>query len=430
MSSLAFRWLRKVVDVREGEVRAMFWACGCFFCILSCWYVLRPIRETMGVRQDVDKLPRLYWGTFFLTLAVTPLFSLLVNRTSRERFVPIVYHFFAANIGIFAWILWNVEGDTRIWVYRAFYIWSSMFTLFAVSVFWGLLADLLQDGQGKRLFGFVAAGGSLGAILGSFLSKDFVKHTGIEWLLLGAACLLEIAILCFFGLLRASRTFVRGEGPPPRAPDLVAAASGIRDVVRSRYLGALCLFMLLFTAGSTFLYFTQARIVDALGKNDRETVSTFAGIDLYVNGVSFLLQCFATGRIIRALGMPATMSVLPAVSCAGFAILAGAPALLAVMLFQVARRGADFAVSKPGRDLLFMVVPREQKYTSKSFIDTFVYRGGDLLASAAVTWLQSTTSNPVFSFSVAGLSCSLALLGVAWWLGREQERRAGLEVAR
>ncbi|MFN0205234.1 MAG: NTP/NDP exchange transporter [Planctomycetota bacterium] len=429
MNARVQSWLQRAVDVRPHEKRTLLWSTAFFFCLLSSWYILRPIRESMGVSQDVNKLPRLYWGTFILTLLATPLFSLLVNRYTRERFVPIVYHFFAANIIAFSFVLWNVEADARIWTYRIIYIWSSMFILFSISVFWGLMADIYQDAQGKRMFGFIAAGGSLGGVLGSFLTKDLVPRIGIEWMLLIAAAVLECGVLCFYQFIRAARrdfdkNDVHVERAPPADPAMAAAIHGVRTVAESRYLTILCLFMLLFTAASSFAYFTQSRIVDSVSKEEKQTTAIFAQMDLYINIVAFVLQFVATARLIRWAGVPAALGAVPIISFIGFALLSGYPSLTILFLFQIARRGGDFAFTKAARDLLYTVVPWREKYTAKTFVDTFVYRGGDMLAAVAAEMIQQSSSRPMLALSIAGLVVSIPWIGIAFWLGREQERRA------
>lgn len=428
-----FTILRRVVDVREHEVRALFWACAYFFFLLGSWYVLRPIREEMGVK-DVEKLPTLYLGTLVVTFLATPVFSLLVSRFTRERFIPIVYHALAAMILLFAGALLFITGDLRVHVYRAFYVWTSMFNMFAVSVFWGYLADILSDRQGKRLFGFIASGGTIGAIAGSLFTKEIVREVGIEKLLIAAALLLEAGVFCFYRLA-ASAASVRDSGtadggtaraaPAPAGRIAGASAlSGIRRVFQSPYLLGVCVYMLLFTAGSTFVYFSQSEIVAKAASRPEDRTRLFAEIDMYVNIATLILQLFATGRLIRWIGMPLTMAILPALTCGGFVGLAMAPSLALLFWFQVGRRGSDYAIAKPARDLLYTVVTREEKYTSKSFIDTFVYRGGDALAAWGRDWLKSQSAHPAtfVAFFAAGLSILWLFLAVA--LGRAQERRA------
>ncbi|MBI3820401.1 MAG: MFS transporter [Planctomycetes bacterium] len=419
------RFLRRVVDVREGEVRALLWAAGYFFFLLGSWYVLRPIREEMGVAQDIDKIAYLYLGSLGVTFAATPIFGMLVRKFTRERFIPIVYHVLTINILLLAAALWGAPADWRIGLYRVIYIWTSTFNLFAVSVFWGYMADVMDDARGKRLFGFIAAGGTLGGIAGSFITKEVVQQFGIPALMIFAAVALEAGVFCFYRFSSAARGFIADrEARPPSAPVAAGAVAGIGKVARSPYLLVLCVYMLIFTAGSTFVYFEQSEIVAKTASRPEERTRLFATIDLYVNIASFALQSLATGFLIRKFGMSATMALLPALTCCGFLGVGLAPSLGMIFWFQVARRGSDYAIAKPCRDLLFTVLSREEKYSSKSFIDTFVYRGGDAIAAWGRNWMKGSVAHPAAFIAYFATGLSVIWLFIALWLGREQERRA------
>lgn len=425
-----FKILRRVVDVRENEVRALLWASAYFFCLLGSWYILRPIREEMGVRQDVEKLAYLYLGTLAVTFIATPLFAILVNRFTRERFIPIVYRALAAMILLFAVLLWTAPETWKISIYRGFYVWSSMFTLFAVSVFWGYLADIMADAQAKRLFGFIAAGGTAGGLAGSFLTGEIVREVGISNLLIIAAVMLEIGLFCFRKLSIAARDggFSKQEDAAEVREVRASAVSGIRKVFASRYLMILCVYMLLFTMGSTFIYFQQSEIIAKTSTNPEERTRLFAEIDKYVNGITLILQGLAVGRLIGWLGLPAVIVILPIVSCGGFVGLASAPAVAILFWFQVSRRASEFSFAKPSRDLLFTVVTREEKYSSKTFIDTFIYRGGDALTAWGRDALKKEYPPAVLAWIAAVLSFLWIFISI--WLGREQERRARSGVAK
>lgn len=425
--------------IGRNELRATFWAAAYFFFLLGGWYVLRPLREEMGVRQDVDKLPHLYFGTLILTILVTPFYSALVARLPRERFIPIVYHVLAANIVAFSLALRFSPEDWRIALYRGFYIWSSMFNMFAISVFWGCMADIFKNVQGRRLFGLIAAGGTAGGIAGSYVTGESVKAIGIENLMLVAAVVVEVCIVCFRQLMRAARADgVAGTDPlmatagPAKTSLARDSVRGMETVARSPYLLVVCLYMLLFTAGSTFVYFEQSEIVARQSVNSEERAALFSRIDFYVNVAALGLQLFAIGPLIAALGMPVTMAIMPLVTCGGFLGLGFAPSLAMLTWFQVARRGGEYAVAKTTRDLLYTVVSREEKYSAKGFIDTFVYRGGDLLAAWGRDFIKSNagTASPAFVVAMAGAIVSVAWCGVAVWLGVRQERMARSETAR
>jgi len=426
------RRLRRLVDVRENEVHALFWACAYFFSLLCAYYILRPLRDEMGIAGGVKNLPWLFTGTFLGMLAAVPLFSAAVARYPRRVFIPLAYRFFALNIlGFFA-LFWSGIGTE--WVARAFFIWSSVFNLFVISVFWSYMADLFRNEQGRRLFGFIAAGGSLGALAGPALTATLAGPLGTRNLLLVSAVLLEFAVLCVNRLNRWSAAqhpasepgaprAMGHSGPSPDGDARIGGGilAGFGNVARSRYLSGIALFILLFTLTSTFLYLEQARIVRDSSDDPALRTATFAQIDLLVNGLTLAIQTLLTGRLIRRLGVGVALAIVPLLTGAGFALLAAAPQLTVLMIFQGLRRAADYAVTRPAREILFTVVPREDKYKSKNFIDNVVYRGGD----AASGWLFAGLGALGFGLgAMAGavLAASMAWCGLAAWLARRQER--------
>ena len=417
--------LRRLVDLRPGEGGAALSGFGYFFSLLAGYYLLRPIREEMGIRGGVETLHWSFTATFAVMMAAIPAYSALVARVPRTRAVPIVYRFFLLNLLLF-FALFRLEVAPA-WVARAFFVWLSVYNLFVVSVFWSLMADVFTSEQARRLFGFVAAGGTAGAIAGPALVLGLARPLGIPGLVLLSAAFLEVAA-------RSARYLAAGaparEGPGPAdareagegaAPVGGTVLSGIGAVFRSPYLAAIATHVLLFTLASTFLYLTQARIVaDALGDSTRRT-QLFAGVDLAVSVAQLATQTFATGRILSGLGLGAGLSVVPILSGAGFALLAAAPSLWAVGAFQTIRRAAHFAIERPAREVLFTVVSREERYKSKAFIDTVVYRGGDALGA----WGQAGLAGAglgVAALSAAALPLAAASLGLALWLARRERR--------
>lgn len=371
--------LRRVLKLQPGELAAVLWAFIYFFCLLSSYYILRPLRDAMALEGGVGDLPWLFTGTFLVMLLAVPLYGWIVARFPRRRFVPLIYHFFAANLLIF-FLLLGLE-EIRVPVARAFYIWVSVFNLFVVSVFWSFMADLFRNEQGKRLFGLIAAGGSLGALLGPALTAALAVPLGPAKLLVVSALLLEIAVFCVFRLLRAvgpQTTKRQMEGEPERIGG--SLIEGIPLIWRSPYLVAICLYILFFTTTSTFLYFEQAHLIAALFEDISERARIFALIDLLVAVLTLTIQIFVTGRVILRFGMAPSLAFLPVFTFLGFLCFALFPQLAVLVAFQSLRRAANFAVSKPAREVLFTVLPRAEKYKAKSVIDTLVYRGGDALS--------------------------------------------------
>jgi ATP:ADP antiporter, AAA family len=271
---------------------------------------------------------------------------------------------------------------------RAFFIWTSVYNLFVVSVFWGFMADIFRHEQGARLFGFIAAGGSAGALAGPLLTTWLVKPLGTANLLLVSALLLEVSVQCVLALHRwAARAHTvrpsqRAAGERPLGGDFL---SGIRLVFESRFLLALCLYVIFLTSTATLLYFEQAKIVLHASGDPRVRTALFARIDLVVNLLTLFVQAFVTGRLVRRAGIQFGLGLLPVLTILGFAALGAAPTLFVLMAVQAVRRAAHYGIERPAREILFTDVNREERYKSKSFIDTFVYRASD----AASAWMSS-----------------------------------------
>ena len=418
------RILQRVVDVEPDEVQALALSCLYFFCILSAYYVIRPIRDEMGVAGGVENLPWLFTGTLLGMVALNPPFAALVMRLPRRLFVSITYRFFMANLFIFYLLLQGTTGVQNIWVGRFFYIWTAIFNLFVVSVFWGFMADTFSSSQGRRLFGFIGAGGTLGGILGSGITAALAQKLGPFALLFVSIFLLEIGVQSMQGLSRLSESFRDRQGAISNAAPIGGKVwSGLTHVWQSPYLLGICAYMLLFTVLSTFLYFAQADIIGRAFTNRAARTSLFAQIDLWVNVLTLVTQLFLTGRIVKALGVAFTLTLVPLLTVFGFATLGFVPALAVVVTFQVLRRAGNFAVARPAREILFTVIPREDKFKTKSFIDTFVYRLGD----QAGAWTSGLMR--FMGLSVAGTALVALPISVIWmisglWLGRKQETLA------
>jgi AAA family ATP:ADP antiporter len=425
------RLLGRVVAVRPAELEALLWSFAYFFCLLAGYYVLRPLRDEMGVAGGVRNLQWLFTATFVVMLAAVPVFGAMVARLPRRRFIPLIYHFFVANIAIF-WLLLTFDVG-KIHVARVFFVWISVFNLFAVSVFWSFMADKFGSEQGKRLFGFIAAGGSAGALLGPALTVGLAVAMGPVNLLIIAALFLELAVLC---ARRLESTAPCGKdaaatatlGPAADAPPEAAALgggwlAGIAMLLRSPYLAGIALWVTLLSLAGTFLYFQQANIVAAASDDPAVRTRIFASIDLAIGILTIIVQFFATGRLIARFGVGRAAAALPLVFALGFAILAFAPMLFTVIAFQAIQRAANFAISNPAREILFTVLGREEKYKAKNVIDIVVFRGADALSG----WLFAVLRGAGLELSAISLA-TVPLAGLwlvlALALGRAQERRA------
>ncbi len=412
------RLLQRVVEVRPDEVRALLLSCGYFFCILSAWFIMRPIREQTGVAGGINNLPWLYTGTLIATLLVHPPFAALVARLPRRTFVTIANRFFLSNVLIFFGLFQTLPESQLVWLGRVFFVWTSVFSLFVTSVFWSFMVDVFRTDQAKRLFGFIGFGGTLGSITGAALTATLAPRIGPVYLFLVSAVLLELAVQCVRRLSAVSSAGTTAGGTPA-GEALIGGRTlaGIKHVMQSPYLLNICLYMLLFTIGSTVLYFQQAQIALQSFSDRAGQTAFFARIDLAVNILTLLTQAFLTGRLIKALGVSITLALLPALTVIGFLALGTFPILAVFVVFQVLRRAGEYAVARPTREVLYTVLDREDKYKAKHFIDTFVYRGGDQVGAWSMRGLTALGLGFAGAAYLAA-PVAAAWLGIALWLGR------------
>ncbi|MDQ7970734.1 MAG: MFS transporter, partial [Oxalicibacterium faecigallinarum] len=389
-----------------------------FFCLLGGYYLLRPLRDAMGLAGGADELQWLFTATFLAMLALVPVFGTLVSRFPPRRFVPIAYRFFTASILLFSVL---IATDTKgIWVGRIFFVWISVFNLFVISIFWSVLADCFSNAQGRRLFGFIAAGGTAGTFFGPMLAATLVTTIGPVALTVTAALLLEVALQCFYRLYPKNEAFASGNTMP--RPIGGGVFAGLSLITRSPYLMALCGYLLLHTAASTFLYFEQGRIVEAAFGDTASRTRFFALVDLGVSTLTLILQICITGRLIKRFGLATALLVLPIASALAFAAVALSPTILVLAAAQSLRRAFDYAIARPAREVLFTVIRREAKYKAKNAIETVVYRGGDAISG----WISAGLG--MLGIGFAGLALLAIPLAGVWasvslWLARRQEKQ-------
>lgn len=418
---LFLRLVRKAVDVRAEEVRALVLGFIYYFLILSSYYVIRPIRDDFGAAGGIENLPWMFTGTLVVMLIANALFAGLVARFSRRRFIPIVYRFLIANLLLFLVLLLTISKGNQVWVGRAFFIWTSVFNLFVISVFWAFMVDVFSSDQGKRLFGFISVGGTLGAIVGAAITATLVRKVGTVNLLLISAALLELSAQCVRFFPQTAPAIEKET--KAEAPVGGGIWAGIVHNVRSPYLLGISSYMLLYAITSTLLYFQQVGIAASAFPDRPARTAFFAQIDLVVNVLTILCQALLTGRLLKWFGVGTTLAILPAMSVLGFTAMGVKATLALLVIFLVLRRAGNFAIARPARETLFTVLPREDKYKSKNFIDTVVYRTGDQIgawSSGALTWS---------GLGLTGVSFVAAPIAAVWlfvslWLGRKQSAMA------
>lgn len=420
------RYVAKLVTVEEGEWRATLLAFAFFFFLLASYFVLRSIRDAVGVAAGTANLPWLFTGTLVATLLANPLYATLVSKLPVRRFIPIVYRIFALLLVVFSATLALSGPAQEKFLGPAFWIFISVFSLFVPSVFWGFMADTFYSEQGKRLYGFIGVGGTLGGMFGSKLTALLATTVGTPVLMLMSVVLLECGVQVLRKFPQSFRAETRDREAEARSVGGNSLA-GITHVFGSPYLLGICLFMLLFTIGTTVLYFQQAEIVGARFA-DRESRTAFlANIDFYVQLLTVLAQLFISGRVIKWLGVGMTLAILPLMSVIGFGALGMYSSLSLFVAFNVLRRAGNYAFANPGREVLFAVIPPEDKYKAKNFIDTFAYRSGDQIGAWSYA-LMSGAGLALSSIALVAAPMSAVWLLVALWLGRRHTQMQKAEL--
>jgi AAA family ATP:ADP antiporter len=415
--------LGSLIDFQnDDEPRGMLQATLYGFCIMFSYYILRAVRDEISA-ADRGNLQILWTAVFFVMILAVQAYSWVASRYSRGVFVPIANRFFiACLIAFWASLVFMPEG-ARPWIDRVFYVWTSVFALFVVTVFWGLVADCFDNDQGKRLFGFIAIGASVGGILGSTATSFLAVRVEVFYLLLIACIPLEIASW-FAGALHRNfgtgQIRVEGEAERPLAGN---SWSGMKAVFASPYLMAIAGFIALMTFASTILYFAQSFLLyDAI--TDRGVRTAFlARMDLVVNVLTILLEVYLTARIIRWFGVGVALAIVPVAVAVGFVAIGLWPTLWTLVVVQVIYRAGRYGLTKPAREVLFTVVSREEKYKSKAFIDAAVYRGGDLVSG----WIYAGAA--AVGLTIGSIALLAAPMGAIWAivairLGRRGEARA------
>ncbi|WP_339499014.1 MFS transporter [Pseudomonas silesiensis] len=413
---IVLKWL----DVRPAERTALMLGFAFHFCVLASYYLVRPLRDALGLEGGADKLQWLFTATFVVMLLMVPLFGALVSRLPAIRFVPLIYRLIALSMLVFGGLIANHVAPVG--VGRVFFVWISIYNLFIVSIFWSVLVDRFSSEQGRRLFGFIAAGGTLGTFIGPLLAATMATRLGPVALTLAAALLLEAAVRCYQALL--SRT--QSQSGSRLLDDRRLGGSmlaGITLIVRSRYLLGLVLFMLLHTSAATLLYFEQGRIVAGSYADVASRTQFFAVVDLMVSALTLVFQLLLTAPLIRLIGVGGALAALPLATIVAFSAMALAPVPTTVALAQGLRRAVEFAIVRPAREVLWTVVSREEKYKAKNVIETLVYRGGD----AASGWLSAGLTALGAGFGLVALVI-VPFAGLwGWlclWLARRQQQRA------
>ena len=415
------RIVKAATKIERNELRATVLSFAFVFVLMTAYFILRPVRDSLSSDWTDAQLSALWTSTFVISIIAVSLYGAVISRMRFRIILPSVYTFFAITFVAF-YVAGRMLGDNDL-VNRAYYVWLSVFSLFHLSVFWTFMSGLYNKEQAKRLFAIIAMGASAGAIVGPSIPTFFADKIGNLNLLLIAAVLLMLPIFFIFQL---ERLRISDLGNEDVQTDLSVEQklnsnplSGFRTFISNPYLLAIGLFIIFYVVMNTFIYFELRKM---LGDFDREVRTQIWGaIDLAVNSIAFLVALFATGRLATRFGMPTTLALIPAFMIGGWAVVALSPVLAVLVGLQVARRAGNYAVTRPGREMLFTAVDADTRFKAKPVIDIVVYRGGDMLTAWFYTFLTTTVA-----LGTAGIALVAAAVAAVWaasgvYLGRRYD---------
>ncbi len=427
--SPAARILQRLAQIEPEERPAVAAAFVLFFCVLCGYFMLRPVRETIGTVLGEKEVEDLFVATWLGSIAVIPIYGLACSHLPRAVVLAAVYALFGGSLLVLAGEMSADPGNVA--AARFFYVWISIFNLFVVSVFWTLMVDRSTSEQAKRLFGVIAAGGTIGGLIAPVLTDFLIGRVGRTGVLIASASMFAVAILCQMILLRLWRRSPKAasaDSPIKERPIGGNPFAGITQVLRSPYLLGFCLFVFLLASVTTFLYFDQLRLVKEAFPNEDDRTQVFARIDFVVQAVTLFTQLFFTGRIASRLGVVVLLVSVPLAMLGGFLTLALISNFWVLAVVMVIRRAGEYALTRPGREILFTSVDTETKYKAKNFIDVVVYRGGDALSSQVRGGLKaSDMSTAALALVGAGLALLWAFVGL--WLARRHDAQPAAEGA-
>jgi len=417
------RAFKALAVIEDFELRAVVLSMLYFLFLFGSYSVVKPVRDAMGTVYGVKHLQELFTATFLASLVFAPLYSGLASRLRLTTFLPWVYGFIAASVLAFFGLFRSVTDPQQLhWVAAAFYVWVSTFNMLIISVFWSFMADIFSRTQAKRLFGFIAAGGTIGGILGPLIATVLGKTVGNNGLMIISAAGFVVTAMLVRVLSREKAKLASVDAEAQQTSLDHKLSGGLFDgfllLLRSPYLLLIAVFLLLMTWISTIVYFQLGDLITKDFASPDERTRAYAVIELAVNSLAVVVQLFGTGRIIRRFGVGTGLLLNPVIMVIAFVAVLFSPVLLVLGGIQIVRRVAEYAVAKPTREMLFTVVDQESKYKAKNVIDTVVYRFGDLSSS----WV----SHAVLPFGVPGLAIFGAIVSVIWFpvailLGRRYE---------
>jgi len=424
------RLLQRVFNLLPGEAGPVLIAAVFFFCVLTALMLLRPARDALGMERGIESIRWLFIGTAVVTLAVNPLFGWLVSRLRRLQFIAITYGAFVLSLtGFWALLVLAPEAVGQR-SGQVFFVWFSVFNLFVTMVFWALLADRFSSDQGKRFFALISVGGTLGAIFGPWLTARLAQPLGTPSLLLVAGGFLLLALCMAWLLVRVAPDRAASDAPgasislADEAERIGGSAwAGLRAVFRSRYLTGIAGYILLMTVLATVIYFTRLQMVAAVADDTDARAALLGNIDMWTQVAVLALQLTLTGKLVQRFGLGVALAILPVATALGFIGLAIYGSFVVLILLEAVNRAVQRGITRPAREALFTVASREDKYKAKAFVDTFVYRAGDVIGA------QTEGALGRLGLAMGGVVSLVVPLALVWaalglWLGRAHARQA------
>ncbi len=414
--------LNRIFLIEQSEWKATAVSFVFVFLLMLSYFILRPVRDAMASDWSDLEVSFLWNINFFISAILVAVYGLAVSRIKFKILVPSVYACFAVSFISYYFLAGTL--DDRTLIDKAFYVWVSVFALFHVSVFWSLMADTFNQEQAKRLFAIIAAGASLGAIIGSGVATAFAKKVGVDMLMLVASCGLILVIPLVFYIYRLKDHELGNTDVMADLSQIKLGGHwwhGFKTVLTNPYLLSIAVFLVLYTFVGSFIYFEQKNLLADYTRAERTQI--LGGIDWIVNTLTFGIAFFATSRIVRKFGMPTTLALLPVFVVLALLILAFAPVLTVLLALQVARRSGNYAITRPAREMLFTEVSQEDRYKAKPVIDIVLYRGGDAVSSLAFAGLTQGLGLGLVAVSLVGAGIAAVWAWVGVWLGRKYDGR-------
>jgi len=417
-------FLSAVARIEKNELTAVLLSFLLVLVLMTSYSILKPVRDALGADWGNVGLSVTWTINFGLSLFAVALYGVALTHVRFRVMVPAVYIFFALAFLVLYFVRTNVADPTL--VNKGFYVWVSVFSLFNLSVFWSFMTDVFNKAQARRLFGVIAAGTTVGAILGPAITAKLIDDLGANGLLLMSAGLLIVPVFVIPVLRRLKATRLGNEELQADLGLQQALGtnpfSGFSVLITDRYLLLLCAFILFYVTINTFVYFELQDLTRAYDLEFRAKI--WSWIEITTNVLTLITATIITSRIVTKLGMQTALAMVPGLVALGIIALVAAPVLLVLAMFQIGRRVGNYAITRPSREMLFTVLDRETRFKAKPVIDVVIYRGGDVLTAWVFTLLAER-----LGLGLAGIAGVIGGIAIVWilvaiQLGRTYTSRA------